>query len=68
MSSLELLKNRFRNEEEQNSILRIIYYYMKILSNYINYHAEFGSVKIVINAVTPFKQSFREIMYQLQTM
>lgn len=68
MSSLELLQNRFKNEEEQDSILRVINYYMKILSNYINYHAEYGSVKVVINVVTPFKQSFREIMYQLQTM
>lgn len=64
-SSFELLDSRYKHEEEQVSILRIIYCFMEILKFYINYNTEYGSVEVVKQGVLPFKSSFKEILYKL---
>ena len=67
VTCLDILQTRYTHESEQFAILRIIFCFVKILGFYANYNTEYGSVEVVRQGILPFKNSFKEIMYRLQT-
>lgn len=63
----ELISRDYSNEKLQLNILGMMSSILKVLGNYISYNFYFGSQEVLVHSILPFRMSFNELLYRLQT-